>query len=125
MILEFRKLPGVTNYCRYHSYPPKLLKIIPSRYILEHSQVPVVQFQAISTLRDAVIREWAAMSDDSKDNMRTYLISYALQHPLEKYVEKQLLQTIAVMAKRGWMHGEISRQIQFRYLTGFLGENIE
>lgn len=98
-----------------------------SRYILQNTRLPLAQFQAVSTLRDAILQQWASISEvwvygnkfsqwkEDKDAIRSYCLDFVLQNRVETFVERQLLQTIAVMAKRGWLLGDIPSQIKFRF----------
>ncbi len=47
----------------------------------EHSQSEYVLFQAGSTIREAVLREWAILPAEEKDALRAYLLHYLTSNP--------------------------------------------
>jgi hypothetical protein len=44
--------------------------------LTEHSQMAIARFEAAATMQDAAIREWALLSADDKNSLRTYEQSY-------------------------------------------------
>eukprot|EP01116_Phalansterium_solitarium_P013083 TRINITY_DN299_c0_g4_i1.p1 TRINITY_DN299_c0_g4~~TRINITY_DN299_c0_g4_i1.p1 ORF type:complete len:1128 (-),score=390.95 TRINITY_DN299_c0_g4_i1:363-3746(-) len=111
VLLEFRKIPGAVSLCRY---------------ILDHTSLPLAQFQAVTTLREAVIRDWLSLSLSDKLQLRSYLLDFVLAKRSEAYVEKLLLQTAALMTKRGWFDGDQASASSFKEsLFGQLSQILE
>ena len=72
-----------------------------SRYLLQHSNDSYTLFQAVSTIQDAALREWPLLATETVIAMQDFLFSYLIENQnIEKYVQKQILQTIAVFYKR-------------------------
>ncbi|XP_030851230.1 exportin-4-like [Strongylocentrotus purpuratus] len=72
------------------------------QFILEHSNVDYILFQAASTVKEAVIRDWAMLDHSQVDNVRSFLLKYVTHKPgLPSYVREQILQAVAVIFKRG------------------------
>ena len=44
--------------------------------IAEHSRSEYVLFQAASTIKDGVIREWHVLSSHEKDHLRDFIMHY-------------------------------------------------
>ncbi len=62
-------------------------------------------FQAVSTLREATLREWTLLPVSLVPELQNFLLSYAVNsvqqgHASDKYVQTQILQTLAVFYKR-------------------------
>ena len=67
----------------------------------ENSQSDFVLFQSISTIREAVIREWPILPAEEKVELRGYLMQYLTSHPsLAPYVRSEVLHTVALLVKR-------------------------
>ncbi|ELR19913.1 uncharacterized protein ACA1_111860, partial [Acanthamoeba castellanii str. Neff] len=75
------------------------------KYILENSKVPTAQFQSVSTIRRAVLREWSALSPQQRDSIRDFLLQFLVNShaALQNFVKSQLLQCVAVLIKREWV----------------------
>jgi hypothetical protein len=60
-----------------------------------------------------LLQDWANVSADDKHSTRTFLFQYVFSSnkKIESVVEKQALQTIAIMCKRGWFEGGQQAQI--------------
>ncbi|KAJ8315064.1 hypothetical protein KUTeg_007214 [Tegillarca granosa] len=87
IILEFRKTKLPYNTCRF---------------ILENSTCDYVLFQAATTVKESVIREWSLLSAEDIESLRSFLLRFITQHiTLQSYVREQILQTVAVILKRG------------------------
>ncbi|KAK3097618.1 hypothetical protein FSP39_011440 [Pinctada imbricata] len=87
IILEFRKTKLPYNVCRF---------------ILENSKCDYVLFQAATTIKEAIIREWSLLAGEDIESLRSFLLQYITQHiSLQSYVREQVLQTVAVILKRG------------------------
>lgn len=67
---------------------------------------PYVHFQAVSTLQEATLREWTLLTSELRSDLQRFLLSYAIsattqqQHSIDKFVLKQILQTLAIFYKR-------------------------
>lgn len=67
---------------------------------------PYVHFQAVSTLQEATLREWTLLTSELRSDLQRFLLSYAIsattqqQHTIDKFVLKQILQTLAIFYKR-------------------------
>ena len=48
---------------------------------IEHTQSDYVLFEAASTLREAVVREWSILTLEHKNSLRHYLMTYIMQRP--------------------------------------------
>ncbi|ESO89303.1 hypothetical protein LOTGIDRAFT_106479, partial [Lottia gigantea] len=87
IILAFRKTKLPYNTCRY---------------ILENTKSDYVLFQTATTLKEAIIREWTLLSPEDIESLRSFLLRYITKHiSLQSYVREQILQTVAVILKRG------------------------
>ncbi|XP_020912207.1 exportin-4 [Exaiptasia diaphana] len=76
------------------------------KQVLEQSTNDYVMFQAASTIKDAVLREWALLGKEDIESLRTFLLTFALQKQgVQRYVKEQVLQVVAVMFKRGSLDG--------------------
>ena len=63
-------------------------------------------FQAVSTLREATLREWTLLPANLVVELERFLLNFVVssveQGQLsDKYVQRQILQTLAVFYKRG------------------------
>ncbi|CAG5123634.1 unnamed protein product [Candidula unifasciata] len=71
------------------------------QYILENSKNDYSLFQAATTIKEAIIRDWSLMSSDSVEALRSFLLRYITNHiTLQSFVREQILQTVAVILKR-------------------------
>ena len=72
---------------------------------VEQAQSAAGKFQAAIILRDAVLRDWGSIPFAERTALRERLLSYALENheALGSVVLNQLLQVVAVLAKRGWL----------------------
>lgn len=89
-LLTFRKAPQPIQACQY---------------ILENSQMPMARFQAAATMQEAAIREWALLSAEQRNSLRTYCLRYVVARAdaAEAYVQVKVLAVAAVLLKRGWL----------------------
>ena len=70
--------------------------------ILETCKVDYVLFEAATTIKEAVIREWALLAKQEIDSICSFLLCCVTERPnLQKYVCEQFLLVIAVIFKRG------------------------
>lgn len=87
VILEFRKTKLPYNLCKF---------------ILENSKCDYVLFQAATTIKESVVREWTLLETSDIESLRSFLLRFITQHiTLKSYVREQILQTVAVILKRG------------------------
>lgn len=96
------------------------------RILLERSTLPSVQFHAVLAMREIILRDWTLIPLEDKHTLRTYLLSYAItrteSNTVDYVVQKQALQTVAILSKRGWFDAEVSVMVQQR---GALFEQIQ
>lgn len=71
------------------------------RQILEQSNVHYVQFEAAEVLKTALIREWGFLQEADILSLRQYLTHFVTSRELPSYVQDRILQTIAIIIKRG------------------------
>ncbi|KAK3239067.1 hypothetical protein CYMTET_50979 [Cymbomonas tetramitiformis] len=73
-------------------------------WFAERSGRPEAWFQAAVTLRESILRDWVTLSDQERDEVRSYCLRYVLSHvpAPPNYVRAQLLATVACVLKRGW-----------------------
>lgn len=88
--IEFRKSKSPYEFCRY---------------LLETSKEPYVLFQAVSALREATLREWTLLPLNLVSELQNFLLNYVVNSVChstssDKYVQKQILLTLAVFYKR-------------------------
>ncbi|XP_026733701.1 exportin-4-like [Trichoplusia ni] len=71
------------------------------RDILEKSTSDYVLFEAAGLLKAALIREWSLLSPNDIYSLREYLLAYLLRREAPSFLREKLLQTIAIIIKRG------------------------
>eukprot|EP00873_Tetraselmis_striata_P034405 jgi/Tetstr1/454669/TSEL_041559.t1 len=88
-LLEFRQSSAPLQACKH---------------ILEYSSLPTARFQALLTLREAVLRDWGQLPPGSRAELRLYLLHRLLAGApeSEQVVRTQLTGTLAAVLKRGW-----------------------
>ncbi|RNA22306.1 exportin-4-like, partial [Brachionus plicatilis] len=70
-------------------------------FLLQKSSDSHVLFQAVSTIQAAALREWPLLSTETILALQTNLFDYVTEsRSIEQYVQKQILQTVAVFYKR-------------------------
>ncbi|CAG9465567.1 unnamed protein product [Pedinophyceae sp. YPF-701] len=74
------------------------------KYIVENSQSVQAKFQALVTLREAAIREWAVTPAEQVVGIRRWALTLLLGHAasLDRLVAAQLSALFATLLKRGW-----------------------
>ncbi|KAL2619846.1 hypothetical protein R1flu_000051 [Riccia fluitans] len=85
------------------------------QYILEHSQMATARFQAAATMQEAAVREWAFLSAEDKNNLRTYCLHYVMARAEagEAFVQAKVLAVAAVLLKRGWLDSVATEKESF------------
>ncbi|XP_075975380.1 exportin-4-like [Anticarsia gemmatalis] len=86
VFLEFRSTKNPYQLCRE---------------ILEKSSSDYVLFEAAGLLKSALIREWNLLSESDISSLREYLLTYLLRKEAPPFLREKLLQTIAIIIKRG------------------------
>ncbi|XP_052755265.1 exportin-4-like [Galleria mellonella] len=86
VFLEFRNTKNPYELCRD---------------ILEKSSSDQVRFEAAGLIKSALIREWSLLSENDISSLREYLLNYLLRKDSPAFVREKLLQTIAIIIKRG------------------------
>ncbi|RKP09404.1 armadillo-type protein [Thamnocephalis sphaerospora] len=88
-LLEFKRTPNVLPACRF---------------VLEHSNTPLVQFHTALAVRESLIHEYALLSKQDVADVRDYIFSLCYERVgLERFVLRQLMHVYAVILKRSWM----------------------
>lgn len=72
------------------------------RYLIEHSLSSYVIYQTLTGLREGIVKEWPSLSDEVKEEVVQYLLSYVYSHysTLSAHVREQALQILVVINKR-------------------------
>ena len=72
------------------------------RYLIEHSISSYVVYQALTALREGIVKEWSSLDDSVKEQVVQYLLSYVYTHysTLSAHVREQALQILVVINKR-------------------------
>ncbi|XP_072932819.1 exportin-4-like [Epargyreus clarus] len=86
VFLEFRSTKNPYQLCRE---------------ILEKSTSDYVLFEAAGLLKSALIREWNLLSEQDISSLREYLLNYLMRKDTPPFLKEKLLQTIAIIVKRG------------------------
>ncbi|CAK1555188.1 unnamed protein product [Leptosia nina] len=71
------------------------------REVLEKSSSDYVLFEAAGLLKTALIREWNLLNENDISSLREYLLNYLMRKEPPLFLREKLLQTIAVIIKRG------------------------
>eukprot|EP00042_Codosiga_hollandica_P034929 m.252461 g.252461 ORF g.252461 m.252461 type:complete len:1091 (+) comp54522_c0_seq2:119-3391(+) len=101
VFLEFRKTERPYEICRQ---------------ILEHSTTPYVQYEAVVTMKNGVLREFSVLEHAQLNDLRDYLLTFlSRHHELARYLRVLILSTIAVIFKLHWTNEtlEISARALF------------
>lgn len=108
VILDFRKKKMPYSVCRF---------------ILENSSVDYVLFQAATTIKEAVVREWSLLNAQDIESLRSFLVRFVTRNvTLQSYVREQILQTVAVILKCGTLDASVtSCDCLFQDVTELIG----
>ena len=85
-------------------------------------------FEAAGLLKDGLIREWASISRDEVKGLRSYLLSYVINHPtLSSYIRERIVQVVAIAIKRQSVEdlGEDRRQVLTEVSQLITGGNLQ
>ncbi|XP_033118145.1 exportin-4-like [Anneissia japonica] len=97
IILSFRKSNNSLSVCRH---------------IFEHSKHDYVLFQAATTIKDTVVRNWKDLDKNEIESIRSFLLHFVTgKVSLQSYVREQVLQAVAVIFKRGTLDGKNRHQL--------------
>ncbi|XP_071955681.1 exportin-4-like [Antedon mediterranea] len=97
VILAFRKSNNSLSVCRH---------------IFEHSKHDYVLFQAATTIKDVVVRNWKELDKNEIESVRSFLLHFVTQkQSLQSYVREQVLQAVAIIFKRGTLDGKNRHQL--------------
>ncbi|GIL93321.1 hypothetical protein Vretifemale_20725, partial [Volvox reticuliferus] len=110
VLLQFRSSAGVLQACRQ---------------ILDRSHSLDARFHAAAALREAVVREWAALGPDGRTVLRSYLMSYLVAHaedPAMQVVRASLVSALAVLLKRSWLELEEAEARMHHHRATFFSE---
>ena len=74
-------------------------------------QVIEACFQAAATLRDAALRDWAALPPQERTSLRQFCLHLVLVKtpPPPPIVASQIVSTLAVLLKRAWLEPGVDR----------------
>ncbi|KAL8573476.1 hypothetical protein ACOMHN_047747 [Nucella lapillus] len=103
VILNFRKTKMPYNICRL---------------ILENSSFDNVLFQAATTIKEAIVREWTLLNAQDIESLRSFLLRFITKNiSLQSFVREQILQTVAVILKRGTLETDHGCDCLFQDVT--------
>ncbi|KAK2170788.1 hypothetical protein NP493_1142g00027 [Ridgeia piscesae] len=99
--------------------------------ILETSKDNYVLFQAASTIKECIIRDWCLLQPSDIESMLSFLMHYVTHNiVVQSYVREQILQAIAVIVKRGTLEsstndrGIVFNEIAKHITSGTLSEQL-
>ena len=70
--------------------------------IFQHSNNDYVLYQAVTTLKEAIVKEWSILNKSDINFWQNFLLAFVCERKnLQKYVIEKSLQCIAVILKRG------------------------
>ncbi|KAI6656371.1 hypothetical protein LOD99_1170 [Oopsacas minuta] len=71
------------------------------KYVLENTEVPLVQFEAVSAMIEHMVRKWVIVTESGLEELLSYLMAFLLsQNKIENYVREQLILAVSVLIKR-------------------------
>ncbi|KAI8064521.1 armadillo-type protein [Gongronella butleri] len=74
------------------------------RLLLENSPSPYVQTFCFARLKQLVLAQFAVFTDDTKEQLRTFLLEYAFMHPdLMPFIITHLASLLAQLTLLGWV----------------------
>ena len=60
-----------------------------------------VLFEAAGLLKYGLIREWSTLNQGEVKGLRSYLLSFVINHPtLSSYIRERIVQVVAIAIKR-------------------------
>ncbi|KAL6605220.1 armadillo-type protein, partial [Neocallimastix sp. 'constans'] len=79
--------------------------LIPTRYILENTTIPIVQFHMIKTIQEVILRDYVIFPHKEVIQIIEYLFNFTISHlqNLERFIKNELLHTISAIIKRSWL----------------------
>lgn len=94
-LIEFRKTRNPYDVCKT---------------ILETCKNDYVLFEAVTTIKLAIIREWSLLTKDVIDSICNFLLTSATSNTsLQNYVREQILQVVAIIFKLGTLEDTEAR----------------
>ncbi|KAJ8654541.1 hypothetical protein O0I10_009847 [Lichtheimia ornata] len=83
------------------------------RVLLENSPNPYVQTFCLSRLKQLVLAQFTLFTNETKVQLRTFLLGYCFMHPdLQPFVISQLAGVLALLTRLGWLDVEEYRNVQ-------------
>ncbi|ORX44664.1 hypothetical protein BCR36DRAFT_586032 [Piromyces finnis] len=79
--------------------------IMAARYILENTNIPIVQFHMIKTIQEVILRDYVIYPHKDIIQMIEYLLNFTISRlqKLERFTKNELLHTISAIIKRSWL----------------------
>lgn len=89
--------------------------------ILQTCKVDYVLFEAATTIKEAIIREWTILKKEEIDSVCSFLLHCATENlSLQNYVREQILQVVAIIFKLGTLDNPEARTSLVNGLTQLL-----
>ncbi|KAI9317921.1 armadillo-type protein [Dichotomocladium elegans] len=83
------------------------------RVLLENSPNPYVQTFCLSRLKQLILAQFTLFSNETKIQLRTFLLEYCFMHPdLQPFVITQLAGALALLTRLGWLDLEEYRNVR-------------
>ncbi|KAI8975114.1 armadillo-type protein [Mycotypha africana] len=95
------------------------------RMLLESSPNPYVQSFCLSRLKQLVQAQFSIFDQETKVQLRSFLLNYAFMHPdLLPFIISQLASVLAIITLMGWADIEQYRQV-YEYIHQFIQASID
>ncbi|ORZ04924.1 armadillo-type protein [Absidia repens] len=95
------------------------------RILLENSPDPYVQTFSLARLKQLAVAQFSLFNDDTKTQLRTFLLEYAFLHPdLMPFIITQLAGVLAQLTLLGWMDLESYRSM-YKDITQFIQASMD